>query len=94
MRATGKKFLRSALIADLLINLEKHLLMTRENPEELLRSYKENMLYLGEDITIHRGHEITSGKLLDLSPQGHLIIESQGKTLTLNSGEISIRKRV
>lgn len=90
---TEKKFLRSALIADLLLNLEKHLLMTRENPEKLLRSYKEKMLYLGEDITIHRGNETTSGKLLDLSPQGHLIVESQGKILTLNSGEISIRKR-
>ncbi|MFH5835440.1 biotin--[acetyl-CoA-carboxylase] ligase [Proteiniclasticum sp. C24MP] len=92
-QVTGKKSVRSEIIGHLLRSLEEHLRMTKDNPEELLRKYKKRMLYLGEEITIHRGNEIAYGKLMDLSRKGHLIIESEGKTLTLNSGEISIRKR-
>jgi len=90
---TGKKFVRSEIIGHLLSRLEYHLLMTKKDPLELVLKYKKKMLYLNEAITFHRGNEVSNGILLDLNEKGHLIIETEGKTMILNSGEISIRKR-
>ncbi len=92
-KITGKRFVRNEIIGHLLSALEKNLLMTISDPKGLLAKYKKKMLYFGEEITIYRGSEISTGKLLDLNEKGHLIIESNGTTRTLNSGEISIRKR-
>jgi BirA family transcriptional regulator, biotin operon repressor / biotin---[acetyl-CoA-carboxylase] ligase len=92
-QVTGKKFVRSEIIGHLLSKLESYLLMTKEDPAELVLRYKKKMIYLNEEIDFHRGSEVSSGTLLDLNEKGHLIIETDGKTMTLNSGEISIRKR-
>lgn len=90
---TGKRFVRSEIIGHLLSKLEEYLLMTKKDPVALLRKYKKKMLYLNEEITFYRGNEVLSGVLVDLNEKGHLIIETEGTTMTLNSGEISIRKR-
>lgn len=90
---TGKRFVRSEIIGHLLSKLENYLLMTKKDPVDLLRKYKKKMLYLNEEINFYRGNEVSSGVLVDLNEKGHLIIETDGQTMTLNSGEISIRKR-
>jgi len=90
---TGKRFVRSEIIGHLLSKLENYLLMTTKDPVDLLRKYKKKMLYLDEEINFYRGNEVSSGVLVDLNEKGHLIIETDGQTMTLNSGEISIRKR-
>lgn len=90
---TGKRFVRSEIIGHLLSKLESYLLMTKTDPAELLLKYKKKMLYLNEEIMVYRGSEVSIGILRDLNEKGHLIIETEGKTMTLNSGEISIRKR-
>lgn len=90
---TGKKFVRSEIIGQLLSRLESYLLLTKKDPKELVLQYRKKMLYLNEEISFKRGSEVFSGTLLDLNEKGHLIIETDGKKMTLNSGEISIRKR-
>jgi len=90
---TGKRFVRSEIIGHILGKLENYLLMTKKDPAELICKYKKKMLYLNEEISFHRGSEVSSGVLVDLNEKGHLIIETKGRTMTLNSGEISIRKR-
>lgn len=92
-RITGKKHVRSEIIGKILSSLEKHLRMTRTNPEELILAYRKKMLYLGEEILVIRGEEKIQGTLQDITGKGHLILKTGSETLTLNSGEISIRKR-
>lgn len=90
---TGRKFVRNEIIAEIIDALEKYLLMTKNDKERLVRLYKEKMLYLGEEITVRRGTDEFSAHLTDLNEEGHLILKRNHETLTLNSGEISIRKR-
>lgn len=92
-RVTGKKYVRNEIVAGILSSLEKYLTLTRTDPRELIRSYRRRMLYLGEDILVIRGSEEIQGTLEDITDEGHLILRTPKETLTLNSGEISIRKR-
>ena len=92
-RVTGKKYVRNEIVAGILSSLEKYLTLTRTDPRELIRSYRRRMLYLGEDILVIRGTEEIQGTLEDITDEGHLILRTPKETLTLNSGEISIRKR-
>lgn len=92
-RVTGKKYVRNEIVAGILSSLEKYLTLTRTDPRELISSYRKKMLYLGEDILVIRGSEEIQGTLTDITEEGHLILRTPMETLTLNSGEISIRKR-
>ncbi len=90
---TKRMHQRNEIIAKLLIELENYLLMTKENPSELLKQYKAKMLYLGEEVHVHRGKEHFAGILRDLDEKGHLLIKTADELLVLSSGEISIKKR-
>ena len=60
--------------------------------EDMLRSYRENCITLGSEISLVRGREIRHGKALDIDEDGALIVEfAPGKTETVSSGEVSIR---
>ncbi len=83
---------RNAIIAKIILTLEKYLLMTKTNPQILIDQYRSKMLYLGEEIQVHQGNNHYSGILKDLSENGHLIILRDGQLHELSSGEISIRK--
>lgn len=93
-QAAGKKFVRNEIIAKVISALDKYLLMTKKDSTRLIALYKEKMLYLGEEITVKRGNEEFSAYIKDLNEQGHLILMRNNEIMTLNSGEISIRKRV
>lgn len=90
---TGKKFVRNEIIAKVMNALDKYLLMTKTDQGELVKRYKEKMLYLGEEVVVKRGNEEFSAHLTDLDDHGHLILKRNNEIMTLNSGEISIRKR-
>jgi BirA family biotin operon repressor/biotin-[acetyl-CoA-carboxylase] ligase len=91
---TKKKYRRNEIIARILDSLEGYLLMTKTSPELLIESYRKKMLYLDQEIVVLRGNETFNGILRGINDQGHLIIERDGKLITQNSGEISIRKTV
>ncbi|SFN55670.1 biotin--[acetyl-CoA-carboxylase] ligase [Proteiniclasticum ruminis] len=89
---TGRTYVRQEVAKSVLSHLEKNLLLTKENPDALLASYKKHLLYLGEEITFLYEKKPRMGILKDLTAEGHLLVESEGSLLTLHSGEISIRK--
>jgi len=89
---TGRTYVRQDVAKNVLSHLEKNLLLTKENPVELLSAYKKHLLYLGEEITFLYNTQPRTGILTDLTPEGHLLVESEGSLITLHSGEISIRK--
>lgn len=90
---TGKTYLRCDIAARILQSLESYLLQTKKDPEGLVAEYKRHMLYLGEEITFLYQSNPTSGILLDLTREGHLVVDVNGTLLTLHSGEISIKQR-
>lgn len=90
---TKRPYRRNEIIAKIILALESHLLMTKENPSGLLEQYKSRMLYLGEVVHVYRGKEHFTGTVIDLDDQGHLKIQTENTFFTLNSGEISIAKR-
>jgi len=89
---TGHTYVRQEVAKSLLSHLEKNLVLTKENPVALVKEYKKHMLYLGEEISFLYQQLPRTGILKDLTPEGHLLVESEGAFLTLHSGEISIRK--
>ncbi|WP_313125877.1 biotin--[acetyl-CoA-carboxylase] ligase [Proteiniclasticum ruminis] len=89
---TGRTYVRQDVAKNVLSHLEKNLLLTKDHPAALLSAYKEHLLYLGEEITFLYNNQPKRGILKDLTPEGHLLVESEGSLLTLHSGEISIRK--
>ena len=92
-KATGRKSVRNEIIGKVINALDKYLLMTKKDSRKLISLYKEKMLYLGEEITVRRGNEEFSAHLTDLNDDGHLVLMRNNETMTMNSGEISIRKR-
>ena len=89
---TGKTFHRVALAKKILEKVEGYLLLTKEDPEALLSRYKDHLLYLGKTILFTQEGQEQSGQLVDLTKEGHLLVEREGRLLTLHSGEIRIRK--
>ena len=90
---TKEHYGRNAIIAKIILELDYYLLMTKSDPRGLLVEYKDKMLYLGEEVHVHRGKEHFAGILRDLDQKGHLLIKTADELLVLSSGEISIKKR-
>ena len=60
--------------------------------EELLQSYKEDCITLGQEISLVRGEEVRHGEAVDLERDGSLLVRLPDGTLeTVSSGEVSIR---
>lgn len=88
----GKPVSPAALAAAMMEALWKmdETLLTEK--EEILRTYRENCITLGTEISLVRGEEVRHGKALDIDENGALIVEfSPGQVETVNSGEVSIR---
>ena len=89
---TNKHYLRNEIIARILDAMEGFFLLTVTNPAFLIDAYRRKMLYIDEQIEVHRGNETFTGILRGINDKGHLLIEKDGTLLTQNSGEISIRE--
>ncbi len=60
--------------------------------EGLIKEYKNRSFVLGREISFYKNEVITYGRAIDINKNGNLIVIAQdGKTETLNSGEISIK---
>lgn len=58
---------------------------------DLVRHYKDRSLVLAHPITFLENGQSVTGRVLDISDQGELLVElSDGQTRQLNSGEISL----
>ncbi|MCK9478162.1 MAG: biotin--[acetyl-CoA-carboxylase] ligase [Firmicutes bacterium] len=63
----------------------------QQSKDVILEKYKENCLTIGRQITVLQGNKKYDATAIGLTQNGELIILSDGKKLTLNSGEVSIR---
>lgn len=76
----------AALITQKLINVDF-------NDKNILEEYKNRSMVLGKDITYYISNTPYYGKAVDIDEQGGLVVDSDGKIITLDSGEISLRLR-
>ncbi len=65
--------------------------VNRDCPAPLLSFYRDHLLYVGESVLCTRGSETFEATLLGVDDDYSLLVSTGEKTLTLSSGEISIR---
>lgn len=83
---------RNQLIAEILNQV--FLLCMNTDDKSFIKEYKEHSMILGSEIWVISGNQKESAKAIDIDDHGGLIVEFMDKTRrTLNSGEVSIRKR-
>ncbi len=93
---TGEKIPRALFSARLMETLESYLVDGRfpENKKEVLKHYRQRLLFLGEEIRVITLTEEYSAVALDIDEDGCLLVKDEkGVIHTLNTGEISIRKK-
>ena len=86
----GKRIDRNILSAEAVNNILR-LIFT--NPDEYIDEYRSLSNVIGKEITYIRNGISCTATAVDIAENGGLIVEKDGKTTTLTSGEISIRFR-
>lgn len=63
-----------------------------ENQERILRRYREDLFFLGQEVEVHGSSDCYRATALDIDEEGRLLVrDGEGALHALNSGEISIR---
>ena len=63
-----------------------------ENQERILRRYREDLFFLGQEVEVHGSSDCYRATALDIDEEGRLLVrDGEGTLHALNSGEISIR---
>lgn len=89
--ATGKAIDRAAVIAQILVALQK-MSEDLQNPAATLSRYREDCITIGKEISLVRGDEIRHGKALDVDKTGALVVQfADGQIQAVQSGEVSVR---
>ncbi len=90
--AHGKKVDRNLLGAAILDELSR---LSPEKPQDYMPEYRSLSATLGSEVRVlpHDG-EPYEAVALDITDDGALVIEKDGKTLEISSGEVSIRSKV
>jgi len=86
---TGTDVSREALLAEIVNELDK--LYKTYTDGHFLEEYRRLSCVTGKDIKVIRGDEVFYAKALGIDKKGGLVIEKDGRTEVLYSGEISIR---
>jgi BirA family transcriptional regulator, biotin operon repressor / biotin---[acetyl-CoA-carboxylase] ligase len=72
----GRTFDRTALLMDLLANLEATVRESATSPHELGERFQQHCLQLGQDLTIEVGSHRTIGRCLGIAPDGALLLDT------------------
>ena len=85
-----------ALVGALAGEITRRLLDAATHPEigadDRLATYRRHLLYVGERVLCTRGTDTFAATLLGVDEDYSLLVEADGKPLTLSSGEISVRR--
>lgn len=84
-------FIRNQLAAKIINNVFKTI--TNLEDKSFMKKYKERSMVLGENILYMKNNSWHEAYALDIDDKGALVIYQEGQKLTLNSGEVSIRKK-
>ncbi|MBQ7900917.1 MAG: biotin--[Clostridia bacterium] len=62
------------------------------SPAQIMEQYKEKCITLGSEVTVHYadGSDKISGICTDISPNGELVVQSNGQAITVSAGEVSV----
>ena len=89
--ATGKTINRAAVIAQLLVALQK-MSENLQDTAATLDRYRADCITIGQEISLVRGDEVRHGKALDVDHEGALVVEfADGTKQAVQSGEVSVR---
>lgn len=93
--SSGERRSRNLIIGSIAAQLLQ--LLKSLNPDEFLAEYKERSLILGHTVTFFYPKsgqtEARQGVAVDIDPEGGLLIRQEdGDIITLNSGEVTIRR--
>jgi BirA family biotin operon repressor/biotin-[acetyl-CoA-carboxylase] ligase len=90
---TGEKVNCKKFVNSLGIALEQlYSICFSDSPTTLFKDWKEENILLGKTVEVATGSgEIIRGNVEDFGPQGELILRVADKTMTLFSGDISIK---
>lgn len=61
------------------------------NDKYILEEYKKRSMVIGKDIVYYINNIAHYGTAVDIDDKGGLVVNSDGKTITLDSGEITLR---
>ncbi len=88
----NNNFIRNQLSAEIINNVLK--ISKNLEDKSFMSSYKERSMILGKHILYNKNNNWYEGYALDIDDSGGLIIYSaDGQKITLNSGEVSIKKK-
>ena len=88
-RETGVTLSRDSVLQALLAKFDR-----MEEALEIgsfMETYRKKCFVLGKDVTVTRGHERFPAKALDVNARGELVVEADGRIMTLPSGEVSVK---
>lgn len=88
-----KNISRTRFIAALIINVSQLIQEFSQNKlENIIPIWKKYDCYTGKAIDVIQDKKTKVAKYLGINSQGYLLVEMQGKTKLLSSGEVTIRK--
>lgn len=84
----NKKIDRSILAAEIVNNIFE---LLQQKPDEYLDEYKQKSNVLGKEIIYYQNNTSHPATAVDIDGTGGLVVEENGKIITLTSGEISLK---
>lgn len=89
---SGKKYTRNKIISKLLNEFEYYYKkFLSEGLGSIIDEYKKNCITLGRDVNLIFNKKEVRGKAIDVDENGALIVETADGTISVNSGEVSVR---
>lgn len=89
LNITGKKCNNDILLEKILTSIEQCISMPKA---EIMKRYRKFCITIGSDVIIHNSDGTDfECKCTEVTDNGELIVETDGKTITINSGEVSVR---
>ena len=83
---------RERLLAEILNNFEELLLVFIENPESILKDWKQRCSMIGDKISITEGEEVKYGIFEDVDEDGFLLLkDNRDRIEKIHCGDLSLR---
>lgn len=84
---------REELMPHIAESISRRVAESFADSSEILRIYKERSILLGEQVCWHDAVGEHVGTAVDINDMGNLKVRENGQTVTLMSGEVSVRRR-
>jgi BirA family biotin operon repressor/biotin-[acetyl-CoA-carboxylase] ligase len=93
--AAQREFDRAEILSSILNRLEPYIdLLSGGNPANILTRWRRYAPMLGKPVTLDQNGAILQGIAKDIDNDGSLIVETNGKTLHVVAGDVTIEKNL